>query len=229
MFTLLGVAVAVLALAVTYIPYVLAGPPLICAPFDIGDAKSLPWGGGRDWNSPKADYPVANLVKDTLALLSPDAPVIVRMETIRRAVIYSEKDPQVASELLSRVMARALDAGAAGKPDALAWFDAGYVVETFKQARWMFQKQGGRTVAEGISGYDWAVKGLNTVGNNPAMEFAAALILTDGRQKTKEFQEHLHKATAGAPEGSLLGKNIASHFGHLGMKTPPAAKTAKTN
>src|SRR5262249_3733798 len=133
-------------------------------------------------------------------------------------VIYSEKDPQVAYKLMSRVMARALDAAAAGKSDALAWFDAGYLVETFKQARWatMFQKQGNRTLAEELSGYDWAVKGLNMAGNNPDMEFGAALILAVGRQQTKEFQEHLRKATAGAPAGSLLAKNLISHFGHQG-------------
>lgn len=29
-----------------------AGPPLIWHPFEIGKAKSLPWGGGSSWNSP---------------------------------------------------------------------------------------------------------------------------------------------------------------------------------
>src|SRR5213594_3084667 len=101
-----------------------AGPPLICHRFEIGDAKSLPWTGGQDWNSPKKGYDTGNLVQDSLALLSSDAPVIVRMETLRRAAIYSAKDERVAQELLSRLMARALNAGAAGKSEALAWFDA---------------------------------------------------------------------------------------------------------
>ena len=39
---------------------VLAGPPLLCHPFDIGDARSLPW--GPDWSQGRSEYNVANLV-----------------------------------------------------------------------------------------------------------------------------------------------------------------------
>src|SRR5262245_37365379 len=136
---LFRLALAALVILAVFESNALAGPPLICFPFDIGDAKSLPWGTGKAWNSPKADYNVANLVPDTLALLSPGVPVIVRMETLRRAVIYSERDPRVAYELLSRVLTRVLDAEAGTKSDPLVWFDAGYLVETYKQARWMYQ------------------------------------------------------------------------------------------
>jgi hypothetical protein len=65
-----------------------AGPVLICKNYEIGAAKSLPW-GGSDWRSVKPDYDINRLVEDTLALLTPDTPVIVRMETLRRAVIYA--------------------------------------------------------------------------------------------------------------------------------------------
>ncbi len=104
----------------------LAGPPLICHPFDIGGAKSLPW-GASSWSAAKffdvessKDYDLGRLVDDTLALLSHDTPVIVRMETIRRATIYAQKNQRVAAGLLSRLKTRALDAEAKGRPDTLA-------------------------------------------------------------------------------------------------------------
>src|SRR5262245_29104280 len=105
-----------------------AGTPLICMANDIGDAPSLPWGTGM--KDPRLDYPADRLVPDTLALLTPTTPVIVRMETMRRATLYAQLHaekgrPGLGAELLSRLEARALDAEASGKSDALAWFDAG--------------------------------------------------------------------------------------------------------
>ena len=65
----------------------LAGPPLLCHPFDIGSARSLPWDGTNAWWQGRADYNLQNLVADTEAILSPSTPVIVRMETLRRAAL----------------------------------------------------------------------------------------------------------------------------------------------
>src|SRR5262245_38932567 len=88
-----------------------AGPPLICHPFEIGNARSLPW-NGPEWRAVKKDYNINRLVDDTLGLLTPETPVLVRMETIRRATVYGLwsivdrkvdypiKDTVVASELL---------------------------------------------------------------------------------------------------------------------------------
>src|SRR5207245_7417655 len=78
----------------------LAGPPLLCFPFEIGAAKSLPMGHGA-WHDIDSKYDVTRLVDDTLALLSPDAPVKVRMETIRRATIYASKHSAIAHTLLA--------------------------------------------------------------------------------------------------------------------------------
>src|SRR5260221_4326546 len=47
----------------------LAGPPLLCFPFDIGAAKSLPM-GPQGWESVDPRYNVSHLVDDTLALLT---------------------------------------------------------------------------------------------------------------------------------------------------------------
>jgi len=121
--------VAALAVGLTFALPVLAGPPLICHPFVTGTAPVLPWSPGPNWNSPDPSYDVATLTADTLALLSPDAPVLARMENLRRATIYAAKDPHVGTELLNAVIARTEVPAAT----ALAWFDAGYLVETYRQ------------------------------------------------------------------------------------------------
>jgi hypothetical protein len=48
------------------------------------------------------------------------------------------------------------------------------------------------------------------------MEFAAALI-TSTRSDKAAHRAHLQKAIAGAPEGSLLARNIINHFGRKGQ------------
>src|SRR5579872_5385312 len=75
-----------------------AGPPLICHPHDIGSAKSLPWknDGANKWDNPDPNYSVGHLSADTLQLLTPGTPVIVRMETLRRAAIYGQQDHSAA-------------------------------------------------------------------------------------------------------------------------------------
>jgi len=73
-----------------------AGPPLICHPIEIGQAKSLPW---VDWNQKgSGGYEVKNLTRDTLAVLDSSTSVLVRMETLRRATLYARQDPQAAKE-----------------------------------------------------------------------------------------------------------------------------------
>ncbi len=110
-----------------------AGPPLICHTIEIGQAKSLPW-ISHNWNlSGGETYETKNLVRDTLEILAPDTPVLVRMETLRRATLYARKDPVAAKELLARLHARATSAESSAYPDALAWFDVGYLAETYKQ------------------------------------------------------------------------------------------------
>src|SRR5262245_38940039 len=77
---------------------IFAGPPLVCHPIDIGTAESLPFA------NPPSDvdhnYDTRNLVTDTLKRLSPDTPVLVRMETIRRAVMYVQRNSVLAGDLL---------------------------------------------------------------------------------------------------------------------------------
>ncbi|HEY4683533.1 MAG TPA: hypothetical protein VIH17_09835 [Candidatus Acidoferrales bacterium] len=195
----------VVTLLFVFLPSAEAGPPLICWPYEIGGAKSLPWGVGS-WRAIKADYDVNRLVEDTLALLTPDAPVIVRMETLRRATVYAMKDPRIRQALLSRLLRRAQQAEGKGNPDAMAFFDAGYLVEAYKQADWAFGKG---NPAKGLDGYGMVLKAARHRANDPEMEFAAAVISLEPR--LPGHAEHLQRAVAGATDGSLLAKNLVSH------------------
>ena len=152
-----------------------AGPPLICHPFDAGSAALLPWGQGQGWNTPDRSYDVERLTADTLRLLSPDAPVLARMENLRRATIYATKDRRIAAELLAAVLAKALS-GAAERPrDPLTWFDAGYVLESYRQASVIHYASPIASQPE-IDGLRFVEKALELAGSNPEMEFAASLM-----------------------------------------------------
>ena len=107
-----------------------AGPPLICHPDSIGNAKSLPWiTNSQKWDGADPNYDLNRLTDDTLALLVPSMPLNVRMETIRRAAIYSVKQEALPDHITAQLLARA----AAAPNDPMASFDAGYWVEALRQ------------------------------------------------------------------------------------------------
>lgn len=213
-----------------------AGPPLICHAIEIGSARSLPW-ISHSWNlSGGENYDTKNLVKDTLDILGPDTPVLVRMETLRRATLYARKDPLAAKELLARLHARATSAESAGHPDALGWFDAGYLVETYKQ--WIGKDMPHMTdgmrldpnPAAAVDGYAMvkraiALRGPALRGDDPQMEFAAALITLSGPQEA--HRQHAQKAIAGAKADALLAQNLATHF--IGPKTETMSELLAKN
>jgi hypothetical protein len=174
-----------------------AGPPLICHPFQTDDSTLLMWGDGPGWNTPNRRYDVRNLTADTLRLLSPDAPILTRMENLRRATIYASQNERVADELLSAVLARAQS----GTPSAQALFDAGYLIESFKQAAHMLPA----SRVPKVDGYAMVTRAIALGGPNAEMEFAASLMTTG-----ETAQAHRRRAQAGAPTGSLLARNIAS-------------------
>src|ERR1700694_3353474 len=167
-------AIVLVAAALCFANVAQAGPPLICHTIEIGQAKSLPW-IGHNWNlSGGENYDTKNLVRDTLEILTPDTPVLVRMETLRRATLYARKDPLAAKELLARLHARATAAESSGHPDALAWFDAGYLAETYKQ--WighssMRVSNDEQNPAAGADGFYLVKKALGRPGPAPEMEF----------------------------------------------------------
>src|SRR5688572_23359074 len=187
-----------------------AGTPLICHPYTIGAAKSLP-GSDGDWKGVNPNYDRANLVRDTLALLTPETPVIVRMETLRRAAIYATagmrgwsaagfnaEDRANTAAILEKLQARAKAAN--GPAAALALFDVGFFTETLRHTG----------VDKTLNGYDTMVKALELRGPDPEIEFALALATSWPKQD--QHQQHLARARAGAKEGSLLASNLASHF-----------------
>src|SRR5213080_1420496 len=214
-------AIAMVATSLLLATVAQAGPPLICHTIEIGQSKSLPW-ISHNWNlSGGETYDTKNLVPDTLDILAPRTPVLVRMETLRRATLYARKDPVVAKELLTRLDARATSAESSGRPDALAWFDVGYLAETYKQ--WIGQNLRHMTdgmrmdanPAAGVDGYALvkkalALRGAALYGDDPQMEFAAALITLSGPQD--EHRQHSQKAIAGAKSDPLLAQNLATHF-----------------
>ena len=203
-----------LSAAMLFAPMAFAGPPLLCHPFDIGGAHSLPWGGG--WNQPAAGYDLVRLTKETEALLTPQTPVIVRMETLRRAAIYASQDGAVARELNARFASRA---GKALTPTAkaLALFDAGYFAETLQE---LVRLQGYDMPGVGkvdtaalraiVAAGDGSVRidqALVLRPNDAAMRFAAALVASADRRNA-DFATHKRIARLGAGNDRLLARNL---------------------
>ncbi|MBI4624955.1 MAG: hypothetical protein HY736_17280 [Verrucomicrobia bacterium] len=190
----------------------LAGTPLICHPYAIGAAKSLP-GSDGDWKGVNPAYDRKNLVPDTLALLTPETPIIVRMETLRRAAIYATAglrgwgtqagvnadDRATALGLLEKLRDRIKDAR--GPAQTLALFDVGFFTETLRHTG----------IDQSLDGYALLVKVLKLRGPDPEVEFALALA-SSWPNRRKEHVDHLARARAGAQKGSLLATNLASHF-----------------
>jgi len=191
-----------------------AGPPLICHRFDIGTAASLPWGDGDGWDTRASSYDTNRLTPDVLRLLTPETPVLVRMETLRRATIYAARDKEASAALLAALLGRAVDAAGSQKSSGLALFDAGYLVETYRQAsfiaRWDMLSRKAASEWEmkaepgGLDGYAWVARALNQTGPNPEMEFAASLM-----RQGEGSREHMRRASAAAPQGSLLARALA--------------------
>lgn len=219
-----GVVPALTLIAALSGPLAHAGPPLVCWQVDTGGAASLPWTSNpHSYEGIVKAYDTARLGDDTLALLGPEAPVLARMETLRRASIYASKDRAVAQSLLTRLVSRAKE----GPGDALALFDAGYFVEALHQANGANEPEIWTKLLEGVglrekssrglgglSGYQYVEKALEMRGDDPEMEYGAALITWYPRQASHEG--HFRKAAAGATEDSLLEKNLLRHFSDRG-------------
>jgi hypothetical protein len=202
---LLAGTIALCAPAVAF-----AGTPLICHPYNIGSAQSLP--AGNDWHGVDKAYDRTHLVADTLALLTPDTPVIVRMETMRRAAVYATaglrswdkgaytaEDRALALGLIEKLRQRAEQAK--GSERALALFDLGFFTETMRQTN----------VDKSFNGYDLLVQARELRGPDAEMEFALAL--ASSWPKRAEHDRHIALARSGAKPGSLLAQNLESHFG----------------
>jgi hypothetical protein len=210
-------AFVTLAAVVAFIPAALAGPPLICQPF-VTDAASpmLLWAARRHWHAPHAQYDIANLTADTLHLLSPEAPVLARMENLRRAALYADRDPAVAGALLGAVLARTHGAPHDARAAALAWFDAGYLLATYRQLdlvyRYGMRDAEGRAAtmvppeAAHLDGYQLVQQALGLAPAGQAeIEFAASLIAGDGAAAV-----HRARAASAATPDGWLARNLAA-------------------
>lgn len=208
--------------------WAMAGPPLICHTIDIGNAKSLPW-ISHNWNLTGSEsYDTKNLIFDTIAILASDPTVLVHMETLRRASLYSQSDSDSSKQLLLKLIARSNAAGNAG--EALASFDAGYFAETLHQLARI--RKGSANPAAGFDGLSLIKKAIQLRGNDPEMAFAAALVTLDG--PTAEHQEYAQKAIAGGKSDALLARNLSMQFMSAQSETmaemisrTPNAKAAK--
>jgi hypothetical protein len=199
------------ALALAVAAPALAGPPLLCHPFDIGTARSLPWDGKAGWSHGRSDYPLAQLVGDTEAILQPATPVLVRMETLRRAAIYASQDAAVASALLEKLSAKARTGGS--RADTLAALDAAYLTEALRQITMLGQSSEFRDripgVTRALAGHDSApfiTQAVRARPSDAAVAFAAALI-TMGRDR-QASGVYAAQARAGAAQDPLLARNL---------------------
>ena len=203
-----ALAVGTVALAAS----AFAGPPLLCHPYDIGAARSLPWNDTANWMGQRADYKLENLISDTDGLLTPSTPVVVRMETLRRAAIYASTDAKVAKELLTRLNGKVEAATAAGHPDALSLLDAAYVTEAFRMmstlnGEFTSRAPGLRAAIGNADGYALIAQAITAKPNDAGLQFAAALIAADKGDRSR-YLDHASKARAGAPADMLLTKNL---------------------
>jgi hypothetical protein len=191
-----------------------AGPPLLCHPFQIGSAQSLPWDGSGGWSHVKGDYKIANVVSDTDALLTPSTPVLVRMETLRRASLYASTDAVTAKRLLDHLLARVDASEAKGRADALALLDAAYVTEAFREIASMSSSPefadrvpGVRAAIGKTDAYALISRSIAARPDDPAIQFAAALIAAD--KNRDRYDAHASKARAGAASDQLLARNLS--------------------
>lgn len=185
----------------------LAGPPLLCFPFEIGTAASLPVGTGG-WESIDRSYDAAHLVDDTLALLTPKTPVIVRMETLRRATLYAARNQKQAGVLLDRLQQRATIADVNAP---LALFDFGYLVETYKQATHLFGQP--MQAVRNVDGYNLVTKSA-VMTNDPGIDFALAVMTRDKTRGADVYQAHLAKVLKAAKSNPAIEMNLARQFGN---------------
>ena len=114
----------------------------------------------------------------------------------------------------ARLQARA----ASAKSGGLETFDAGYLIETFRQIndRRDWRRDDGSTIqfaalqslvgkADGEAMVQQALAARN---GEPAIEFAAALIAASHKDRRADYVKHAQKARAGAANDPLLTKNL---------------------
>lgn len=197
-----------------------AGPPLLCHPIEIGEAQSLPWGEGA-WSNDRIKLSDAEFLALTLKLLSTEAGILTRMETIRRAAVHAAERPVTAEAMLTFLRERSENPN--GKGDSDARFNLGYMLATFEQMNVVTDHN-----ARGVSGRSrseltltqdldaYALVKESAVGSERRGEIEFALALMTAHPRHPSHSVHLQNAVTAAVDGSLLAVNLVSHFGGRG-------------
>ena len=186
----------------------LAGPPLVCHTFDIGNAKSLPW-VSHSWNlSGTESYDTKNMAADTVTILDNDSTILVHMETLRRAALYGTKDPLALKHLGLKLIARSDAAPQNTAAFRMASFDLGYFTETLTQIHWITKDFVNPT--QNLDGYAQVQKALQLRPDDAQIEFAVALITLEC--SVSDHQQYVQAALAGAKTDPLLARNLSLHF-----------------
>jgi len=99
-----------------------AGPPLICHAFDVGNAKSLPW-ISHDWNLTGGEnYDTNKLAGDTLAILDASKVPLVTWRLFVAQPFVREERSHCRKTTSFELVARAQTSESSSNPDAFALF-----------------------------------------------------------------------------------------------------------
>ena len=181
--------------------------PLVMWPIIIDNASSLPWANPGAWDGIDANYSTTSLAEDTVTFLADQPSALVRMETLRRALVYGRKEPAASYRLLAALKTRMETAERTGTIDPLACFDYGYFVEAFKQARWL-----DRTLVDDVNTFDYVVNsGIRIFGDDLEMLYGAGLMCLEPPGVYPYVRYH-KTAVREAEDGSLVARNFVSHF-----------------
>ncbi|MCH8823994.1 MAG: hypothetical protein IH984_10840 [Planctomycetes bacterium] len=190
----------IVAISSTY-----AGPPAICHPVDIGNAKSIPWGDSAF--DKKRGYSKSEVIDDTVNILNNSHSALVHMETLRRATLYLDRNTKQATTLLAKLMAKTLDSETKQNANALAWFDAGYLAQCYDQLGIDTDVICGKD--QGVIGYAWIKKAIAINENDAQLQFGAAMVTV--LSGIKEHHEHSTRVKQLAKADSLVMKNLETH------------------
>lgn len=171
------------------------GPPIICD--DLG------------FESPTFK-PNATMAEAAVKALDTRVPALERLGILRNAALAAQERPEEGRELLARLMARALDAEAAGKAEANAWLDAGFIAATLRHLNVVDFAPG---ASEGAWGYAWLAKAETLAPSDPAFDFALALASQEGGRLGARHEAHVRAAIEGSEAGSVLRQSIELHLG----------------
>jgi len=224
----------------------LKGPPAVCQPFAIGDAASLPWEEGAFGID--SGFSASKLVPTTRKLLDGQSDALVRMETLRRAVIYAvgighygKKTPpseevrklrtqELILMLQQRALAVHLGEQAATSAEAMPpLFDLGYALAAIRQL------DGVSKVPKGFaSGEQELTKSVAWSGASAAMHLGAGLGLWLSRDQDLRDQHFLQAATMAPKQSQGFQQNLndcAQRFfnleGHDALRKTLHARLAK--